>query len=62
VVDTGDAPAPSLEDLAEHVRQSLARYKAPRELVVAPIHRAANGKLDYKAVRAEALKALGVQA
>jgi 3-oxocholest-4-en-26-oate---CoA ligase len=62
VVDAGDAAAPSLEDLADHVRLSLARYKVPRELVVAPIHRAANGKLDYKAVRAEALKALGVEA
>jgi len=58
VVDPGDAAAPSLADLAEHVRQHLARYKVPRELVVAPIHRAANGKLDYKTVRAEALKAL----
>jgi fatty-acyl-CoA synthase len=62
VVDMGDAAAPSLEDIADHVRQRLARYKAPRELVVAPIQRAANGKLDYKAVRADALKALGVQA
>jgi 3-oxocholest-4-en-26-oate---CoA ligase len=62
VVDVGDAAAPSLAELAEHVRQSLARYKAPRELVIAPIQRAANGKLDYKAVRAEALKALGMPA
>ncbi|HEX3917541.1 MAG TPA: acyl-CoA synthetase [Caulobacteraceae bacterium] len=62
VVEMGDGPAPSLADLAEHVRQHLARYKAPRELVVAPVHRAANGKLDYKTVRAEALKALGIGA
>jgi fatty-acyl-CoA synthase len=62
VVDTGDAPAPSLEALADHVRQHLARYKAPRELVLAPVLRAANGKLDYKAVRADALKALGMPA
>jgi acyl-CoA synthetase (AMP-forming)/AMP-acid ligase II len=60
VVDMGGAPAPSLEDIAEHVRLHLARYKAPRELVAAPVLRAANGKLDYKGVRAEALKALGI--
>jgi fatty-acyl-CoA synthase len=62
VVDMGGGPAPTLADLAEHVRGHLARYKAPRELVVAPIRRAANGKLDYKAVRAEALKALNISA
>jgi 3-oxocholest-4-en-26-oate---CoA ligase len=60
VVDMGGAAAPSLADIAEHVRRHLARYKAPRELVVAPVARAANGKLDYKSVRAEALKALGI--
>jgi acyl-CoA synthetase (AMP-forming)/AMP-acid ligase II len=62
VVDMGEAAAPTLPELAEHVRERLARYKAPRELVIAPILRAANGKLDYKAVRAEALKALGLPA
>ena len=62
VVDMGGGEAPTLDQVAEHVRQHLARYKAPRELVIAPIHRAANGKLDYKAVRADALKALGMPA
>jgi fatty-acyl-CoA synthase len=62
VVDMGGAAPPALADLAEHVRLHLARYKAPRELVVAPIIRAANGKLDYRAVRAEALKALNIPA
>jgi len=62
VVEMGDAPAPTLSDLAEHVRQHLARYKAPRELVVAPVLRAANGKLDYKAVREQALRALDIGA
>jgi len=61
VVDVEDGPAPTLSDLVEHVRAHLARYKAPRELVIAPIARAANGKLDYKAVRADALKALNQQ-
>ena len=60
VVDTGANAAPSLAELAEHVRGRLAAYKAPRELVVAPVERAANGKVDYKAVRAQALAALGV--
>ena len=58
--DTGAAAAPSLAELAAHLRRRLADYKAPRELVLAPIVRAANGKVDYKAVRAQALAALGV--
>jgi acyl-CoA synthetase (AMP-forming)/AMP-acid ligase II len=57
-----DGAAPSLADLSEHVRLHLAAYKAPRELVVAPVTRAANGKLDYKGVRAQALAALGMPA
>ncbi|HUZ13272.1 MAG TPA: AMP-binding protein [Caulobacteraceae bacterium] len=62
VVDVGDGPAPSLAEISAHVRARLAAYKAPRELVIAPIARAANGKLDYKGVRAEALKALRIEA
>jgi fatty-acyl-CoA synthase len=62
VVDVGAGEPPTLEALAEHVRRHLARYKAPRELVIAPILRAANGKLDYKTVRAGALKALNIPA
>jgi fatty-acyl-CoA synthase len=62
VVEVGEGEAPTLEDLAEHVRQHLARYKVPRELVVAPVMRAANGKLDYKGVRESALRALGIGA
>ncbi len=52
--------APSLAVLAAHVRGHLADYKAPRELVLAPIIRAANGKVDVKGVREQALKALGL--
>ena len=44
--------------LSAHVKERLAAYKAPRELVLAPVVRAANGKVDYKAIRAEALEAL----
>ena len=62
IVDVGEGDPPTLEALAEHVRQHLARYKAPRELVIAPVLRAANGKLDYKTVRAEALRALNIPA
>jgi acyl-CoA synthetase (AMP-forming)/AMP-acid ligase II len=59
VVDFAGEAAPTLADLSAHVREHLAGYKAPRELVLAPITRAPNGKLDYKAVRAMALERLG---
>ena len=63
VVEVNDTDEPpTLDALAEHVRQHLARYKVPRELVLAPIARAANGKLDYKGVRAYALNVLGMEA
>ena len=63
VVELNDgASAPSLAELSAHVKNQLADYKAPRELVLAPVHRAPNGKLDYKGVRARALEALGVKA
>jgi fatty-acyl-CoA synthase len=58
VVEVGSGEAPTLAALSEHVRQHLAAYKAPRSLVLAPISRAANGKLDYKAMRALAHEAL----
>jgi len=61
VVETDGAAQPSLAELSEHVRASLAGYKAPRELVlVASIGRAPNGKVDYKAVKDRAIAALGV--
>jgi len=40
------------------VREHLAGYKTPRCLVLSPVHRAPNGKLDYKAMKALALEAL----
>jgi acyl-CoA synthetase (AMP-forming)/AMP-acid ligase II len=52
----------SLAQMSDHVKARLAAYKAPRELVLAPIVRAANGKVDYKAIRAQALEALAVPA
>ncbi|HMO42043.1 MAG TPA: AMP-binding protein [Phenylobacterium sp.] len=62
VVDfQGDTP-PRLADLQAHVKSLLADYKVPRELVLAEVVRAPNGKLDYKGVRAQAQAALGVKA
>jgi fatty-acyl-CoA synthase len=58
VIDMSDGHAPELAAISAHVRAHLAAYKAPRELVCAPILRAANGKLDYKALLATALEAL----
>ncbi|CAN5620337.1 acyl-CoA synthetase [soil metagenome] len=47
--------------LIAHVRTTLAAFKAPkRVLTIDTIGRAANGKLDYKRLRAEALDRLGV--
>ena len=62
VVDfTGDK-APALAELSAHVKSLLADYKAPRELVLAPVVRAPNGKLDYKGIKAQALEALSATA
>ncbi len=63
VVEVGDgAEPPTLEALAGHVREHLADYKAPRALVLAPVARAPNGKVDYKQSRALALKRLKINA
>jgi len=59
VVEAAPGETPTLEALSAHVRVHLAGYKIPRELVLSPVHRAANGKLDYKAMRTLALEALG---
>ncbi len=56
------AEAVTLETLARHVRAQLADYKAPRELVLAPVSRAPNGKVDYKASKALAIEALKISA
>ncbi|MBS0334870.1 MAG: AMP-binding protein [Proteobacteria bacterium] len=61
VVETVEAP--TLAELSDHVRLTLAGYKAPRELVLVDcIGRAPNGKVDYKAVKDRAIAALGVSA
>jgi fatty-acyl-CoA synthase len=63
VVETDGDVQPSLAELSEHVRASLAGYKAPRDLVlVESIGRAPNGKVDYKAIKDRAIAELGVSA
>ena len=48
-------------ELIAHVRTTLAAYKSPKRiLTIDTIGRAANGKLDYKALKAEALARLGL--
>jgi acyl-CoA synthetase (AMP-forming)/AMP-acid ligase II len=47
--------------LVAHVKERLAHYKAPKEIVTVPtIGRAASGKVDYRRLRAEAAAQLGV--
>jgi acyl-CoA synthetase (AMP-forming)/AMP-acid ligase II len=63
VVEVVGGAAPTLGELSQHVHSQLAGYKAPRELVlVESIGRAPNGKVDYAAVKARALAALGALA
>jgi fatty-acyl-CoA synthase len=63
VVEADGSNPPSLSDLVEHVRTTLAGYKVPRDLVVVDsIGRAPNGKVDYKAIKDRAMAALGVSA
>ena len=63
MVEADGSNPPSLSDLVEHVRTTLAGYKVPRDLVVVDtIGRAPNGKVDYKAVKDRAMAALGVTA
>ena len=53
--DLGDA------DLVGHVKERLAAYKAPKQIVpVDSLGRAANGKVDYKRWTAHAADVLGV--
>ena len=48
------------QELIEHVQAKLARYKAPRDVVVVDtIGRAPNGKVDYKRLKEHARSELG---
>lgn len=52
VVEAEDGAELSLTELSDHVKHSLAAYKAPRNLVVVDsIQRAPNGKVDYKRLK-----------
>lgn len=60
VVEAAPGAAPELHDLADHVKEHLAHYKAPRHLVVVDtIGRAPNGKVDYKRLKGVAIERLG---
>jgi acyl-CoA synthetase (AMP-forming)/AMP-acid ligase II len=53
VVELGGTTTLTLDELRDHVKARLAAYKAPRHLVVVEsVGRAANGKLDYRALTA----------
>ncbi len=52
VVEAEEGAHPDLPTLAEHVKRTLAAYKAPRDIVlVDTIGRAPNGKVDYKRLK-----------
>jgi len=56
-------PGAMIDDAAliAHVREHLAGFKAPKRIVVVDtIGRAANGKLDYKSLKATAMESLGL--
>jgi acyl-CoA synthetase (AMP-forming)/AMP-acid ligase II len=60
VVEPEPGHEPTLEQLSEHVRERLAPYKAPRQLVlIDSIGRAPNGKVDYKRLKEHAQNVLG---
>ena len=62
VVEAELGQTPTLEELSAHVRDHLAAYKAPRDLVlIDTIGRAPNGKVDYKRLKGVAFERLGVQ-
>jgi len=62
VVEAEPGQTPTLEELSAHVRDHLAAYKAPRDLVlIDTIGRAPNGKVDYKRLKGVAFERLGVQ-
>ena len=61
VVEAEPGAEVTLPDLAEHVKEHLAAYKAPRQLVVVDtIGRAPNGKVDYKRLKGVAIERLGI--
>lgn len=60
VVELVSNATASDDEVVDHVKGLIARYKAPKHLVrVDRFHRNSNGKSDYKWARSTALKALG---
>lgn len=56
-----DAQAPTLDELADHVKEHLAGYKQPRHVVaVDAVRRTAAGKQDYRWAEETARAALGM--
>jgi fatty-acyl-CoA synthase len=60
VIEPVEGAQVAQEELAAHVKASLAAYKAPRRVVVVDtIGRAPNGKVDYKSLKAMAAERVG---
>ena len=63
VVEIEPGTTPSVEELIDHVKGSLAPYKAPKTvLFIDTIGRAPNAKVDYKRLKQYALDQLGIDA
>lgn len=59
VVELNESSTIELRELSDHVKSTLAAYKAPRHLVVVDtIGRAPNGKVDYKRLKNVAIDRL----
>jgi acyl-CoA synthetase (AMP-forming)/AMP-acid ligase II len=57
LVEPNPGTSPDEADLIAHVKGRLAHYKAPkRVLLVDSVDRAANGKLDYRSLTAQAVE------
>ena len=56
------APGSTIDEqvLIDHVKERLARFKAPKRVVIVDtVGRAANGKLDYKHLKNVAIERVG---
>ncbi|MGB1381247.1 MAG: acyl-CoA synthetase [Ilumatobacteraceae bacterium] len=62
LVETEDGSPPDPDALIDHVRDRLARYKAPRTVLgVETVGRAVNGKLDYRRLGEVARERVGLE-
>jgi 3-oxocholest-4-en-26-oate---CoA ligase len=61
VIEARPGEVVDVDAVIAHVKTTLAAYKAPRRIVVVDtIGRAANGKVDYKRLKSDAMESLGV--